>query len=107
VEYVVGDAAVQVEVRLLCGASINSNSARGGRVGIGVDSSTVFSGLHGELYNTNVGSVSLPAVALYNGSPGLGYHYLSWLEAGSDGVCVFIGDNAGADQFGLSAWIES
>jgi hypothetical protein len=106
VEYVTGDATVSVDARLAFSVNVSSNSARGARAGLGVDSTTVFSGVHGEGYNTGVASLSIPGAAFYGGTPGLGYHYISWLEAGADGTSILVGDNAGADQSGITAWLE-
>lgn len=50
--------------------------------GIGLDSTTVASGIIANFY-TAVGTAGLrPHPASYRGFPGLGYHYLAWLELG-------------------------
>jgi len=63
-----------------------NNSVSGGSnfgTGVGLDSTTTTSGLAGGGITTNVGMFT---VASYDGLPGLGRHFLAWLErgAGSD-----------------------
>jgi|SRR5689334_4207846 len=106
VEYVTGDASLTVQAAFYALVGLSGNSARGARTGIGLDSSTTISGFSVESYVTSATPINAASVNTYGGSPGLGYHFLSMLEAGSDGTCVFIGDNAGTCQSGLTAFIE-
>jgi hypothetical protein len=92
VEYVVGDAATLVEVKSLSVASLSSNSARTASGGVGLDASTP-SGFYTSGYNLNT-SIHALMIGRYRGYPGLGYHYLSWLEYGPDGNCSFTGEVA-------------
>lgn len=67
-------------------------------VGIGLDAaSAVATGATAATASVN-NSFSQPAVSLYEGFPGLGYHYLTWIEkgAGSD-TQTWYGDNGGTD----------
>jgi hypothetical protein len=84
-----------------------SNSARAAKVGVGIDSTTAFSGVVRGGYNTSASTVYAPTQGTYRGYPGLGYHTIYWNEKGADGTSTFIGDN-GADgqQAGLSAEID-
>lgn len=106
VEYVTGDAAVLVKAEVLANNLGLANSARLAKAGVGVDSTSTFSGRRGGNYAT-VGSGQLvPITGFYEGYPGLGYHYLSWNEKGSDVNCTFYGDSGGdGTQSGLSAWL--
>lgn len=61
--------------------------------GIGLDStSTDSSQLRGEHYDAGTGS-NTEHLALYDGHPGIGYHYLQPLEASLVGTSTFIGDD--------------
>jgi hypothetical protein len=108
VEYVVGDASTLAWAEVKAMVAISSTSTRAGKVGVGVDSTTVFSGLRQGAYMNNGAAWSnYSALAgRYDGYPGLGYHFLAWLEKGSDGTCIFLGDN-GADgqQTGMIAQV--
>lgn len=97
VEYVTGDAASLIEATVHGVVYILSN-ARAAKVGAGVDSTTVLSGLRQGGFNTAASGVYAPITGHYIGRPGLGYHAINWLEKGADVNCVFLGDNAGDDQ---------
>lgn len=103
VEYVCGVASAQIAAAIRANVGCNTNVSRAAKVGVGVDSTTTFSGLVPQLYTTATGiSFNVGITAAWAGTPGLGYHYLSWNESGADGVCVFIGDNGGdGSQSGL------
>src|SRR5690348_2313142 len=109
VEYITGDATILVEASLVWMATIVNNSARGAFSGIGLDSSTNAPvGRFGQLYNTDgTSQQALAAGAFYSGHPGLGYHYLAWMEKGADGTCSFHGDTGGTDQCGVGAWLAA
>lgn len=96
-QYVTGDVASMVTARVQVNLSVKSNSARSATIGIGVDSTSAPTAIMLNMYNSNTGSFVNPSLtAIYNGTPGLGYHSLNWLEYGADGTCIFYGDNAGA-----------
>lgn len=106
VEYVCGLGLDAVEAVVNCSVSLVSNSARAAIVGVGVDSVTAFAGQRQGAYNASGSNVAGTATGLYRGHPGAGYHYLSWLESGADGTCVFVGDNGGdGRQAGLYATV--
>jgi hypothetical protein len=72
----------------------NTTSAVNCSAGIGLDDDTNIADVHGG---------ACPAAgfgtarALYSGSPGLGYHYLQWLEASdAAGTTFWYGDNGGS-----------
>lgn len=108
VEFVLGDVASDTAEAAVTGiAAINSNSARGAQVGVGVNSSSAPSGLVGLCYNPSATAISLPLLGSWRGQPRLGYNALSWLERGADGTCTFNGDGGASDnrQAGLYATI--
>lgn len=70
-------------------------------VGIGLDSTSAFSGVAGGGYGTASGA-AFSISAHYAGSPGIGYHYVAWLERGAASGS-FSGDNGGIMQSGLIA----
>jgi hypothetical protein len=76
-----------------------SNASNVARVGIGVDSTTAFSGIIGIGDGFGSGYVG-PVVGSYEGYPGLGYHYIAWLEAGGDTISTFYGTGSRAGAAG-------
>lgn len=92
--YVTGSAATLVDVDIYAIAS-NSGAGQTVSVGVGVDSTTVNSSqYHGQ--NTESAGSYNRVSGPYSGSPGLGYHFLAWLEKGSgSGTTTWVGD-AGA-----------
>ena len=68
------------------------------KVGVGVDSTSAFSGVRQGGYNFNVGGLYAPVSGAYKGILAAGYHYLAWCEKGGDSTSTFIGDNSGDDQ---------
>lgn len=98
VEYVTGDAATLVDAIVHGIAFLTANSATAAKVGVGVDSTTAFSGLIQGGYNQNANGVYAPVFGRYIGAPGLGYHALNMCEKGADGTCLFLGDNGGDSQ---------
>lgn len=103
VEYVSGDAAMQIDATMQAGVLIVADATNWGRVGIGVDSTSTFSGLFNGFYNPSGSGIAVTAGGEYVGTPGLGYHYVSWNEKGAPAgsVSVFIGDDGGIAQSGL------
>lgn len=97
IEYSTGDVATQINAFVHGVAFLGSNSARAAKVGVGVDSTTTFSGFVQGGYAQGT-SVYAPMMGRYVGTPGLGYHYISWNEKGADGTCTFLGDNGGDGQ---------
>ena len=98
VEMVVGLSTEAVSANVGTMLYCLNNSARAAKVGIGVDSTTAFSGLRQGGYNTSFNGCYFAMSASYVGFPGIGYHYLAWLEKGSDGTSAFLGDNAADGQ---------
>ncbi len=69
-------------------------------LGIGVDSSTVKSGQGGPGYNGNLQPIDQSVQAQYRAVPGLGYHFIAWIEngSGSPAGATFYGDNNEANK---------
>lgn len=76
-------------------ASCSSTVAgRNIQVGVGLDSTTAFT--TGGLFpavNTYIGTYATVIPAAWKGYPGVGKHYLAWLEYGSGGDVTWYGDN--------------
>lgn len=103
IEYVAGLADVVVDASLIASIFAASTSTRTSKAGIGVDSTTAFSGLVATAAAWTSISVNYTMAAAYKGYPGLGYHYIAWLEKGGDGTANFLGDDGGGGaQSGLS-----
>ena len=94
VSYIVGadDEGIAVNAFLQGVSSVNRVPV----VSIGVDSTSVASGLFG--FPTFAVSSSVTGTALYCGRPGLGHHFIQMLEnsSGSDNAVTLRGDNGGA-----------
>lgn len=107
VEAVFCDAGQSASAIIVGGASISNQSAHGAFIGVGVDSTTVISGLSNQISVPNIGTLTLPLTGKYDGYPGLGYHYLAWLESGADTSSSFIGNNGAVGvQSGMTAFTE-
>jgi len=98
VELVQGRASESLFARLVCIIQSDNNSSQAASAGIGLDSITAYAtsadGLtftRSTIYNTSAFLTQAPLTASLSGNIGLGYHYLSWLEAGADGTSTFIG----------------
>ncbi len=108
VEYVTGVDWSVVNVSVI--ATGEGTGDRGASVGVGVDSTTAKSGVsnfggHQGAFDVN----QFSPTANYRGMPGLGYHYLAWLE-NTESAITFFGDNGGSTptrsiQSGLTAEI--
>jgi hypothetical protein len=107
VEYLVGIAEDACEFQVHC--EVNRATATTiAFSGIGMDSTTVFSGqLYGSYNNNNLG-VICGIHSSHAAIPAVGYHYAAWLEKGANTTCTFFGDD-GADgtQSGLIAIFQS
>jgi hypothetical protein len=107
VEYVCGisEALVRADVQ----GGQQSVSTAAGINGIGVDSTTVNSAqLNNQAFAPGSAGTRLTQLASYRGWPGIGYHYLAWLEYASSGATItFVGDDGqtGLAQSGISAEI--
>lgn len=97
--YVTGDAASLVDARVYA-MMTNTNTGIGATAGVGVDSTTVNSA---QYHGTNTGGTSGIVVvqhATYIGTPGLGYHFLAWLEySNATGTATWFGDAGSATLF--------
>jgi hypothetical protein len=103
VEYVTGDASINIRANLLVSIILAGNSVVSAFVMIGIDSTTTNSGINQLAFNSVSSQIFMPFGADYFGMPGLGYHYLSWNESGADGSnSIFLGKN-GAQQSGLNS----
>lgn len=101
--YVVGLAEdlVHADVRAIMGNSTNGTPAA---VGIGIDSTSVNGGLsYGQ--NAPVGPLVVTQEAQYRGIPGLGYHFLAWLEySAATGTATWYGDAGNATIYQSRMW---
>lgn len=102
VEFVVGLATL-VSVDLRCNYLGQNNTARGAKVGVGIDSTTAFSGLTQQAYNGTGTAMVFAVGAAYKGHLAAGYHYAAWCERGADNTSTFYGDDGGGVQSGLIA----
>jgi hypothetical protein len=106
VEWVSGDASTPVDAFLLAPYEARGTTTLGA-VGLGLDTTTAFSGVWSEFYNANTLTLIGPNTGKYTGQPGLGYHYLSWNEQGFSGTTnAFYGDDGGGSQAGIRAWVK-
>lgn len=105
VEYVVGASDVIAMAHVMVRLALAGTSTAGS-VGVGVDSVVANSAqLICDLSGTNL---SAQLTGDYIGYPGLGYHYLQWLEYARAGTCTFYGDGGVADIIsGLFAIVDS
>lgn len=105
VEYVCGLAQDRVRAKVVATAVQLSNTAAHSKAGVGVDSTTAFSGLVRGGFVGAASSVDAAPGGEYAGVPGLGYHRLVWCESGGNaGTCSWLGDNGGDGiQSGLTA----
>lgn len=99
VEFFSGLALDDVRADLIAGSFNNVGPALM-CVGIGLDSTTAFSGQYHGTYNQP--NATLPVVARYAGIPAAGYHYLAWCEAGATGG-TFSGLDGNLAKTGLTA----
>jgi len=102
VEFLLGLAS-DVSARLLASVASNTNVSRTAKAGLGIDSTTAFSGLWGQMYNASTTSFTTTLGGAHWTTLAEGYHYVAWLEKGADGTCVFWGDNGGELQSGITA----
>ena len=70
-------------------------------VGVGVDSTTVNSGR--AFGNQNLASRTL-TLSYYSGHPGIGRHFLAWLERNSGGTGTWAGDATVPNNFQSGIW---
>jgi hypothetical protein len=76
-------------------------------VALGIDTTTEFSGLSQSAFNASASVIFATLTSHYAGSPGLGYHYVSWNELGADGTSLFVGAGSNGMQSGLLAIIQN
>lgn len=101
VQFVVGVA--EDIVRSMAVGELNTGSGIAGcAAGIGLDATNANSAEVFQEINGGAGTGS--TVAIYRGYPGIGYHYLAWLEYRRAGTITFNGDGGVADmQNGITA----
>lgn len=104
-DYVTGNSTVLIEANLVAVAVAKNSSANGPKTGIGVDATTAFTGLQSASYNDGTATITSTMTTIYRGTPGLGHHYIAWLENGGDGTSTFLGDDGGKAQSGLTGSI--
>jgi hypothetical protein len=101
VAWVSGDAATLVDLDVRSSADLRSNSTSGFKVGVGLDSTSAFSGFTQSALNATATSIHVTATGTYRGYPGIGYHFAAWIEKGANGTCTIGGDIAGIIQNGM------
>lgn len=107
VEFVIGIQEDVVDATLLSVVYAANAAGGAGAAGLGLDSTTVMSGLTGAVYG---GGTENNTMAHFRRSVAVGYHYLAWLEkAQVGGSCIWIGDDniANEKQSGLSAVVRA
>jgi len=101
VEFVLGlgDPPVVATVKCLASHSTGQNTP----IGLGLDSTTANSAdLFGAYSNTAGSSLSSP-LAIYRGYPGIGYHYLAWIERVTvSATATFYGFSSGEYTGGIT-----
>jgi hypothetical protein len=106
VQYVIGVAESHADALVVGVWNGHNTSTRAAKVGVGADSTSGFSGLSGSAYTASSSQTNISMAATYRFMPAIGYHYLCWLEYGSDGTGGFTGDDgASGTQTGLTATI--
>jgi hypothetical protein len=104
-EYVNGDPGHYLQA--LCQAlQSNSSGGVGHAVGVGVDSTTVNGAKH--FGNGSTSASGLVTMATYRGYPGIGKHYIAWLEFGNGGTQTWYGDGGQPTvyQSGISGEVD-
>ena len=100
------DDEVNASLKHMVACRVNTGVAN---CGIGLDSTTAYTGICQSGQNINTSNVYIALGAELRQSLAIGYHYLAWCERGADGagsICVFIGDNAGTgEQTGMYATV--
>jgi hypothetical protein len=96
VDYVCGVADELVRATVLF--RVQTGSGVAGSMGVGVDSTTVNSAQLVQDVIALSASEAANGSAEYIGYPGLGYHYLQWIEYRRTGTVTFYGDAGVADQ---------
>lgn len=103
--YVTGDAATILRARV--DTSAGGVVSGSGRVGIGIDSTTVNSSTLNTIHDTLTGNALSGPFAVYRGYPGLGKHSATWLEwSQSNSNVRFFGTQSGDSVHGLVGEIE-
>lgn len=107
--YIVGVAEDCISASL---AVTVSNSTTGAKesIGIGVDSTSAFSGLPATIQTeSSITGQIYQATAFYKGIPGVGRHFLSWNEYSvATGTSTWYGDNGGTlTQSGIIGEVKS
>lgn len=90
VDYVCGISEDIVNARVLVRMGLETTNA--GSVGIGIDSTSTNSAKIYTDQSENAASVAIGGSAHYTGYPGIGYHYIAWLEYARAGTMSFYGD---------------
>ncbi len=103
IAYVSGEISENVLATLNVGCYTASSSGVA-TAGIGVDSTTTYSGLVGSAFNTNGAATLTNIVSTYQGHPGIGYHVISWNESGggTSGSSAFYGLGVQGNQSGIT-----
>ena len=102
VEYVCGMAEDPTTCEVFAQNVIGAGAANGS-VGVGVDSTTVNSATTMAGYVAS--SVQINTTAFYKGFPGLGYHYIAWIERSDSTSTIWLGKQASPPtiQSGMAA----
>lgn len=105
-DMLIGLSEDTVSAQVFAMASDSTGNARVD-IGIGIDSTTAASGIFGAFLT--VSSITSGGMATYNGLPGLGRHFLVWLErSGTGNTTTWSGDNGGTErQSGISGSVRA
>lgn len=105
VEVVVGISENAVDLTLTVGLASISVSARAAQSGIGLDSTSAappkLFGMGFFNYSTGGGQT---ITSTYRETLSAGYHYLTWMEYGSDGTCTWYGSSFGQSGMNGVVW---
>lgn len=101
VEVLCGQA--DVHVRLVFNARGFNNTAATNQGAIGIDLDGTIAGSDADVFAAmGSGVEAIPGIAIYDGYPGLGYHFLQLMEiGGGGGTSTWVGDG------GVPTWIQS
>jgi hypothetical protein len=94
VEYVVGLAEDAIDASVVGSILAKSNTTTAGKVGVGVDSTSAVSGRRSMIFNASASDIYFALAARYIGYPGLGYHFIAWLEKGANVGSTFVGSES-------------
>ena len=106
VEYVTGDSSLLIDSEVI-GVSLVTATSSYMYVAIGIDSSTPASGNLKRGHAGSSGNQWGGPHAIYSGLPGLGYHYIAWLERSGTISNTWYGDDGDTLDNGVQSGLEA